>query len=476
MEDLEIQTAKADTLQVELDRLRSSSEAALQQLRRRPAPPPALARRLQAQVREVEALTTERDAAHQRCQALEQSENALVEAATQLRRQVDSLQRRITHLREERDSLQVELDTAVRERDQAVERQQIEVDRTFKARSDLHAHDQHLNSMRSSISRLEQQVGQWCSTSVATERRLAAAEQGAASLRRSRDLALQGQDDDVRDRDAVVTDYRLLQDHYADAYNRFSAVAAAMGQNVDLPNPSGLAQHALSGSAGPRRARKTQRTATASFAARNTPSSRSQSPARKSPIGGAMADEDDDVGSIGGGSPVPPPIDRTSPDDEESPGQEDDADEEMLAALSRSRSSQRRRSSSIAGTGSASQPLVVRGSGAGPGGSPESPSDDSGDAELDRASDDGQGGDLPADEDDTSAGQDNSTEIDEDDEASLPSTTVPRGLWIPGYRVHRLFRTADVTPWDVDKVSHQLAVEIDVPASTSLLLDVSAWL
>nr|KAE8931733.1 hypothetical protein PF009_g18215 [Phytophthora fragariae] len=232
-----------------------------------------------------------------------------------------------------------------------------------------------------------------------------------------------------------------------------------MGQNVDLPDPSGLARHALSDSAGPRCARKTQRTATASFAARNTPSSRSQSPARKSPVGGAMADEDDDVGSIGGGSPVPPPIDRSdegassaeegspdqddadappaeeaSPDDEASPGQEDDADEEMLAALSRSRSSQRLRSSSI----------YV--------------------------------GDLPADEDDTSAGQDNSTEIDEDDEASLPSTTVPRGLWIPGYRVHRLFRTADVTPWDVDKVSHQLAVEIDVPASTSLLLDVSAWL
>ncbi|KAE9261634.1 hypothetical protein PF001_g32348, partial [Phytophthora fragariae] len=97
-----------------------------------PAPPPALARRLQAQ----------------------------------LRRQVDSLQRRVTRLREERDSLQGELDTVVRERDQAVERQQIEVDRTLKARSDLHAHDQHLNSMRSSISRLEQQVGQWRSTSV----------------------------------------------------------------------------------------------------------------------------------------------------------------------------------------------------------------------------------------------------------------------------------------------------------------------
>ncbi|KAE9035996.1 hypothetical protein PF010_g33358, partial [Phytophthora fragariae] len=169
-----------------------------------------------------------------------------------------------------------------------------------------------------------------------------------------------------------------------------------------------------------------------------------------------MADEDDDVGSIGGGSPVPPPIDRSdegassaeegspdqddadappaeeaSPDDEASPGQEDDADEEMLAALSRSRSSQRLRSSSISGTGSASQPLVVRGSGAGPGGSAESPSNVYGDAEPDRASDDGQVGDLPADEDDTSAGQDNSTEIDEDDEASLPSTTVPRGLWIP---------------------------------------------
>ncbi|KAE8951989.1 hypothetical protein PR002_g32808, partial [Phytophthora rubi] len=183
--------------------------------------------------------------------------------------------------------------------------------------------------MRSSISRLEQQVGQWRSTSVATERRLAAAEQGAASLRQSRDLALQGQDDAVRDRDAVVTDYRLLQDHYADAYNRFSAVAAALGQNVDLPDPSGLAQHELSDSAGPRRARKTQRTATASFAARNTPSSRSQSPARKSPVGGAMADEYDDVGSIGGGSPVPPPIDRSdegaSSAEEGSPDQ-DDAD------------------------------------------------------------------------------------------------------------------------------------------------------
>ncbi|KAE9083130.1 hypothetical protein PF005_g21995 [Phytophthora fragariae] len=276
-----------------------------------------------------------------------------------------------------------------------------------------------------------------------------------------------------------------------------------MGQNVDLPDPSGLAQHTLSGSAGPRRARKTQRTATASSAARNIPSPRSQSPVRKSPVGGARADEDDDVGSIGGGSPSSPPIDRSdegassaeegspdqdgadaspaeeaSPDDEASPGQEDDADEEMLAALSRCRSNQRRRSCSISGTGSASQPLVVRGSGAGPGGSPESPPppDDSGDAELDRAIDDGQGGELPADEDDTSAGQDNSTEIDEDDEASLPSTTVPHSLWIPGYRVHRLFRTADVAPWDVDNVSHQLAVEIDVPALTTLLLDVSAWL
>ncbi|KAE9083158.1 hypothetical protein PF010_g21313 [Phytophthora fragariae] len=171
-----------------------------------------------------------------------------------------------------------------------------------------------------------------------------------------------------------------------------------MGQNVDLPDPSGLAQHTLSGSAGPRRARKTQRTATASSAARNIPSPRSQSPVRKSPVGGARADEDDDVGSIGGGSPSSPPIDRSdegassaeegspdqdgadaspaeeaSPDDEASPGQEDDADEEMLAALSRCRSNQRRRSCSISGTGSASQPLVVRGSGAGPGGSPESP-------------------------------------------------------------------------------------------------------
>ncbi|KAE8891437.1 hypothetical protein PF002_g27357 [Phytophthora fragariae] len=136
-----------------------------------------------------------------------------------------------------------------------------------------------------------------------------------------------------------------------------------MGQNVDLPDPSGLAQHALSDSAGPRRTRKTQRTTTASFAARNTPSSRSQSPARKSPVGGAMVDEEGDVGSIGGESPDPPPIDRSdegassaeegspdpddadappaeeaSPEDEASPGQEDDANEEMLAALSRSRS------------------------------------------------------------------------------------------------------------------------------------------
>ncbi|KAJ8575688.1 hypothetical protein ON010_g3526 [Phytophthora cinnamomi] len=62
------------------------------------------------------------------------------------------------------------------------------------------------------------------------------------------------------------------------------------------------------------------------------------------------------------------------------------------------------------------------------------------------------------------------------DDATLPPTVVPRRLWIPGFRRERLFRASDVTPWDVDLVSHLHVVQIDLRVLNTLLVNVSEWL
>ncbi|KAE9018802.1 hypothetical protein PR003_g13990 [Phytophthora rubi] len=254
-----------------------------------------------------------------------------------------------------------------------------------------------------------------------------------------------------------------------------------MGQDVGLPSPSSFAQHDLGLSAGSGRTRKTRRISATSSTSRNAPADRSQSPIRKKTTSGSAGNGADDSEEDRPSQPPSPrgrphtPEEADASESEASYGQEeddDDADEEMMAALSQSRSIQRRRSTSISGSGALSRPSNASRSGGAPDSPSGSSSSDSGDVargdggdldpkESERANQD-QGMARAAGNVDFEADQEIPAEIDEDDDASLPRTTIPRSQWIPGFRQPRLFRASDVVPWSADIVSHLVITEIDI--------------
>ncbi|ETI35342.1 hypothetical protein F443_18313, partial [Phytophthora nicotianae P1569] len=163
-----------------------------------------------------------------RIATLERSEKALEDATAQLRRQAEAGNRRLARLREECGEYQERLESLRDERDQANTQLRGMRERLTKTRSELQSQAEHITSMRSSMSRLEGQVAQW---------RGANAESQATLTERTAEIELLRQD-----QDRLSRVYNELQNHYAEAYTRFSAVASAMGQTVTLPPPSNFVQ------------------------------------------------------------------------------------------------------------------------------------------------------------------------------------------------------------------------------------------
>ncbi|ETO58989.1 hypothetical protein F444_22633, partial [Phytophthora nicotianae P1976] len=184
-------------------------------------PPPAIARRLQAQDREVRS-------SRERIATLKRSEKALEDATAQLRRQAEAGNRRLARLREECGEYQQRLESLRDERDQATTQLRGTRERLTKTRSELQSQAEHITSMRSSMSRLEGQVAQW---------RGADAESQATLTELIAETELLRQD-----QDRLSRVYNELRDHYEEAYTRFSAVASAVGQTVTLPPPSNFVQ------------------------------------------------------------------------------------------------------------------------------------------------------------------------------------------------------------------------------------------
>ncbi|GMF28264.1 unnamed protein product [Phytophthora fragariaefolia] len=391
----------------------------------------------------------------------------------------------------------------------------------------------HVVSMRASIARLEEQTSQWRATSLENERLLQAARRAIAghhqdreaiipyrdSIARNRDSLMQDRDALAQDREVIVSDYLRLQEQYSNAYRRMWAIAAAMGQDVQLPGPSPFATYSPASSATAGRAHKSQRTDAASSAPRDVLDLRPRSPVRKNYPSGDSAQIDDSMPSASDDgnrdtTDVPAEIDRlpesskwpdispfsdsepqemkpeiapqnvsdtTLPEiagsdrreavEEKEEAEDDGTDDEVLSALSRSRSSLRRRGS-LTPRHRTLQPIIdIDGDGDSSSGSP------SGSSVSERS---GAGGVGPSPQDDV--GDDpavgdlaGATEADEIDDSPLFPTLVPRRLWIPGVCA-RLFRQPDVIPWDVYAVSSLRVSEIDVQTLSALLTRVSEWL
>ncbi|GMF25371.1 unnamed protein product [Phytophthora fragariaefolia] len=274
-------------------------------------PPPALSRRLVARDRELHELNDAHSALQQPCLALEQSEEALSEADSQLRRQTDALNRRVSRLREERDSLQESLRDAQLRCQRAEEMRQMESERVIKRRAELQAQAAHVVSMRASIARLEEQISQWRATSLENERLLQAAQQPISGHNQDREAIIQDYDSIARDRDAlkqdrdafaqdrevIVPDYLRHQEQYSNAYRRMWSIAAAMGQDVHLPDPASFATYSPASSATAGRAHKSQRTDAASSAPRDVLDLRPRSPVRKNYPSSDSAQIDDSISS-----------------------------------------------------------------------------------------------------------------------------------------------------------------------------------
>ncbi|POM61073.1 hypothetical protein PHPALM_29969 [Phytophthora palmivora] len=160
-----------------------------------------------------------------------------------------------------------------------------------------------------------------------------------------------------------------------------------------------------------------------------------------------------------------------------SPEQDDADDPEMLAALAKSRSDLRRSKPSggdQGASGTAGHPIDLGGEGSDnipsdhlceqspevdpPMGSPNSARDNS---DLESSA----GKSLP--------------DIRQSSEATTltpPYPKVPRSERIPSLITRRLFRPADVFPWDVDRVSHLSISTLNTKVLSNLLLGVSEWL
>ncbi|ETO83362.1 hypothetical protein F444_02608, partial [Phytophthora nicotianae P1976] len=466
------------------------------------APPPALARRLQAQDREVRS-------SRERIATLERSEKALEDATAQLRRQAEAGNRRLARLREECGEYQQRLESLRDERDQATTQLRGTRERLTKTRSELQSQAEHITSMRSSMSRLEGQVAQW---------RGANAESQATLTELTAETELLRQD-----QDRLSRVYNELRDHYAEAYTRFSAVASAMGQTVTLPPPSNFVQaeprerrrptptpplpssihDRPAGSSPSTRAHKTARTPLSSSAPRDTTSSDQALPTSSpQPSTGANNNLVDSTATARSESSFISPtaaqgmldlggtssrsVEHNARDSDLFGSEDDEEDPNYLAALARSRAELRRSHSH-----EEHRTDLVRRLPAAP-----NPDDDGSSSSTANSSSDhfGRGSQLGSSPDASSDGEDDSlSEIDNSraqnygaaasarpsstSQRLIPATTtIPRLQWIPGYERVRRFRAGDVIPWDAHILSSLTVGTISASILKGLLDNVAEWL
>ncbi|ETN15274.1 hypothetical protein PPTG_22107 [Phytophthora nicotianae INRA-310] len=388
------------------------------------APPPALARRLQAQDREVRS-------SRERIATLKRSEKALEDATAQLRRQAEAGNRRLARLREECGEYQQRLESLRDERDQATTQLRGTRERLTKTRSELQSQAEHITSMRSSMSRLEGQVAQW---------RGADAESQATLTELTAETELLRQD-----QDRLSRVYNELRDHYAEAYTRFSAVASAMGQTVTLPPPSNFAL-------------PTSSPQPSTGANNNLVDSTATARSESSSISPTAAQGMLDLGGTSSRS-----VEHNVGDSDLFGSEDDEEDPNYLAALARSRAELRRSHSH-----EEHRTDLVRRLPAAP-----NPDDDGSSSSTANSSSDhfGRGSQLGSSPDASSDGEDDSlSEIDNSraqnygaaasarpsstSQRLIPATTtIPRLQWIPGYERVRRFRAGDVIPWDAHILS-----------------------
>ncbi|POM61365.1 hypothetical protein PHPALM_29629 [Phytophthora palmivora] len=160
-----------------------------------------------------------------------------------------------------------------------------------------------------------------------------------------------------------------------------------------------------------------------------------------------------------------------------SPEDGDADDPAMLAGLAKSRSDLRRSKPSAedqGASGTAGHPIDLGGEG-----SDNIPSDDLSEQspEIDPPVDNPDS--VPGDSDLESGAGKSLPDIRQSSEATTltpPHPKVPGSEWIPSLITRRLFRSADVFPWDVDRVSHLSISTLNTKVLSHLLLGVSEWL
>ncbi|POM75258.1 Hypothetical protein PHPALM_7664 [Phytophthora palmivora] len=292
--------------------------------------------------------------------------------------------------------------------------------------------------MRSNISRLEQQVA---------DLQTARSQVDHQFVSQKRELA------------ALRVEHAALSAHYKDAYSRLWAVARSLNQDVALPTPASLTRPRPESELSPTRSHKTRRLElSSSNSPDDLPDPEDQNPEVPEPEFSDLPQESEIEQE--GGSP------------------EDDADNpEMLAALAESSSDLRRSKSSdgdLGASGTAGHPIDLGGEGSdtipSDGLSEQSPDIDPPVDSPDSIHDDG----------DLASGASKSLpDIQQSSEATTLTPTcpkVPRSEWIPSLITRHLFRSADVFPWDADRVSHLSISTLNTQVLGHLLLGVSEWL
>ncbi|POM65275.1 Hypothetical protein PHPALM_19036, partial [Phytophthora palmivora] len=399
--------------------------------------------------------------AQQRCQALERSEASLEAAALQLQRQINAQDRRIARLQEERDQFRTSCHEAQSERDQAVAKVASSSERLDKARAELRARGNHVDSMRANISRLEQQVADLQTAHTQVDHQFASQRRELAALR---------------------VEHAALSAHYKDAYSRFWAVARSLNQDVALPTPASLTRPRSGSESSPPRSRKTRRLdLSSSHSPDDLPDSEGPDPDVPEPElpdlpQASEIEQESGSPEQGGGSPDLPQESEIEQEDG-SPEQDDADDPEMLAALAKSRSDLRRSKPSGGdqdASGTEGHPIDLGGEG-----SDNIPSDDLSEHSPEVDPPMGSPNSAPDDSDLESGVGKSLPDIRQSSEATTltpPYPKVPRSEWIPSLITRRLFRSADVFPWDVDRVSHLSISTLNTKVLSHLLLGVSEWL
>ncbi|POM76147.1 Hypothetical protein PHPALM_6653, partial [Phytophthora palmivora] len=349
--------------------------------------------------------------------------------------EIDTLKRQVQNLQAQ---FRADCHEAQSEQDQAVAKTNSTSERLDKARAELRARGNHVDSMRANIFRLEQQVA---------DLQTARSQVDHQFVSQKRELA------------ALRVEHAALSAHYKDAYSRFWAVARFLNQDVALPTPASLTRPRSESESSPTRSHKTRRLDLSS----SNPTDDLPDP----------EDQDPEV-------PEPEFQDLTQESEIEQEGgsPEDDADNpEMLAALAKSRSDLRRSKTSdgdLGASGTAGHPIDLGGEGSDTipsDGLPEQSPD------IDPPAD---SPDSIHDDDDLASGASKSLpdiqQSSEDTTLTPPYPKVPRSEWIPSLITRRLFRSADVFPWDADRVSHLSISTLNTQVLSHLLLGVSEWL